>query len=111
MFATISFRGEPPKPNGGCSSRQAGAIEPPQPDWFCHCLKIEGQAVQDEIVLRGARDIKAVQHGTKAGTGCMACVRRIHELLGKLVPPDPQTKRQPPGGEAGAGADGDAKIE
>lgn len=47
----------------------------------CHCLKVTESTVRDCIDLYGAESVQEVRSGCGAGSGCMACRRRIQCLI------------------------------
>ncbi|MCA8996972.1 MAG: (2Fe-2S)-binding protein [Planctomycetaceae bacterium] len=47
----------------------------------CRCLNVTESTVRDAIVLYGAETVCDVKRSSGAGSGCMACRRRIQCLL------------------------------
>ncbi|WP_437203430.1 (2Fe-2S)-binding protein [Planctomicrobium sp. SH664] len=48
---------------------------------LCRCLQVRLSTVNDCVVLLGAETTLEVRDACGAGAGCMACVRRIKNLI------------------------------
>lgn len=48
---------------------------------LCRCLKVTESTVRDCVTLYGAESIQEVKQACGAGTGCMACRRRILDMI------------------------------
>lgn len=48
---------------------------------ICHCFKVTESTVRDCIELYQAESLTEVRSGCGAGSGCMACRRRIQCLI------------------------------
>jgi len=48
---------------------------------LCHCFKVRQSTVQDVVTLLGADSVQDVRKACGAGSGCMACRRRIQNII------------------------------
>lgn len=48
---------------------------------LCHCFKVRQSTVEDAVSIYGATSVQDVRQSCKAGGGCMACRRRIQNVI------------------------------
>ncbi|HWL10330.1 MAG TPA: (2Fe-2S)-binding protein [Planctomicrobium sp.] len=48
---------------------------------LCHCFKVRQSTVTDLVTLMGADTVQDVRKACGAGGGCMACRRRIQNVI------------------------------
>ncbi|WP_437191185.1 (2Fe-2S)-binding protein [Planctomicrobium sp. SH527] len=48
---------------------------------LCHCFKVRQSTVEDTVAIYGATTVQDVRQSCKAGGGCMACRRRIQNVI------------------------------
>jgi bacterioferritin-associated ferredoxin len=54
---------------------------------LCHCLQVTESQVRDCVTLLGANTIHEIRGHCGAGGGCMACRRRIQQVIDNRATP------------------------
>ena len=54
---------------------------------LCHCFKVRQSTVVDCVTLLGATCMQDIRAACGAGSGCMACRRRIQNLIDQKKQP------------------------